>query len=93
MLLRCRGRPVARTASRVALFSDGAAKPPVTPRQRVRIDQEVSRRRTVAGACGPSDRSSPWLCNPTSTSDGIPCDSSFSRRIGSQSWWATNFSS
>lgn len=55
LLFRCRGRALARTASRSADLSDGPSKAPVRPRQRVRINQ--LRRRTVSGACGPFARS------------------------------------
>ena len=63
LLLRCRGR-AARTASRRALLIDGSAKNPLRPRQRVRIDHEVSRRRTVSGACGPVAFSSAGRATP-----------------------------
>lgn len=54
---------------------------PESPRPRVKIDQEVNRRLTVAGACGWSTRSSPWFRNPLPTSTGIPCEGSFSHRV------------
>ncbi len=49
ILFRSRGRLLALTASLSAPFSGGAPKAPVRPRQRVRIDQEVSRRWAVPG--------------------------------------------
>jgi hypothetical protein len=90
LLLRPRGRALARTASFVALCSPGALNFPFKPRHLVSVDQLDSRRRTVDGACGPSLRNSPWDFSAAATSAGMPCAGSVSRRKESQRWWATN---
>lgn len=46
-LLRFLGRGVARTARRIADFSEGEEKTPVNPRHFVSVDQVASRRRGV----------------------------------------------
>jgi len=82
-----------RTANRGADLSEEPSKAPVRPRQRVRIDQLVNRRRTVSGACGPSALNRGWERKPTSTSAGMPWLGSSAHLSGSQRWWATNLSS
>ncbi len=72
-------RPVTRLDRDLsAPFSEGAPKAPLRPRHRVRIDQVVSRRRTVPGACGPSARSRRSARNrprppPACRGSGPPC--------------------
>ncbi len=71
-LLRRRVRGTARTASRMADLRAGEAKAPSRPRHLVSVDQFASRRRTVAGACGPTDLRNPWCRRFSSTSSGMP---------------------
>ena len=58
-LFRAGGRSAARMERRNALRMEGLPNGPSTPRQRCSVAHSASRRRTVAGACGPDDRSRP----------------------------------
>ena len=64
LLLRCRGRVLARTASRSAARRLGERNGPSCPFQRCKVPQLASRRLTVDGACGPSLRSSTAFAQP-----------------------------
>lgn len=84
LLLGCRGRAPAGTAIRCADLSARPSKEPLKPRQRVRIDQLVSRRRIAPEGMWPVDTHSRCKRKRASTSTGAPRIGSSARLIGSQ---------
>ena len=71
-LLRAGGRSAARIERRKALRMAGLPNGPSTPRQRCSVAHNASRRRTVAGACGPEERRRPSARKASATDSGMP---------------------